>query len=73
MKSLLWLLVVAGAAVALAVLGRADSGYVLFFYPPWRVEMSMVFFAIAASSWLGRSAQTPVGLLLARSRMEGES
>ena len=48
MKSLLWLLVVAGAAVALAVLGRADSGYVLFFYPPWRVEMSMVFFAIAA-------------------------
>ncbi|HEU4352770.1 MAG TPA: heme biosynthesis HemY N-terminal domain-containing protein [Burkholderiales bacterium] len=48
MKSLLWLLAVAGAAVALAVLGRADSGYVLFFYPPWRVEMSMVFFAIAA-------------------------
>ena len=48
MKSLLWLLVVAGAAVALAVLGRADSGYVLFFYPPWRVEMSTVFFAIAA-------------------------
>ena len=48
MKSLLWLLVVAGAAVALAVLGRADSGYVLLFYPPWRVEMSMVFFAIAA-------------------------
>jgi HemY protein len=48
MKSLLWLLVVAGAAVALAVLGRADSGYVLFFYAPWRVEMSMVFFAIAA-------------------------
>jgi HemY protein len=48
MRSLLWLLAVAGAAAALAVLGRADSGYVLFFYPPWRVEMSMVFFAIAA-------------------------
>jgi HemY protein len=50
MKSLLWLLAVAGAAVALAVLGRADSGYVLFFYPPWRVEMSMVFFAIALAA-----------------------
>jgi HemY protein len=48
MKSLFWLLVVAGGAVALAVVGRSDSGYVLFFYPPWRVEMSMVFFAIAA-------------------------
>jgi HemY protein len=50
MKSLLWLLVVAAAAAALAVVGGADSGYVLFFYPPWRVEMSMVFFAIAAAS-----------------------
>jgi HemY protein len=48
MRSLLWLLAVAGAAVALAVAGRADSGYVLFFYPPWRVEMSLVFFAVAA-------------------------
>ena len=28
---------------------RASTpGYVLFFYPPWRVEMSMVFFAVAA-------------------------
>jgi len=50
MKSLLWLLAVAGAAVALAVIGRAHSGYVLLFYPPWRVEMSMVFFAIAAAA-----------------------
>jgi HemY protein len=50
MKSLFWLLAVAAAAAALAVIGRADSGYVLFFYPPWRVEMSMVFFAIAAAA-----------------------
>ena len=48
MRSLFWLLVVAAAAVALVLLARVDSGYVLFFYPPWRVEMSMVFFAIAA-------------------------
>jgi HemY protein len=48
MRSLLWLLAVAAAAVALVLAARVDSGYVLFFYPPWRVEMSMVFFAVAA-------------------------
>jgi HemY protein len=48
MKALFWLLVVSAAAVALVLLARVDSGYVLFFYPPWRVEMSMVFFGIAA-------------------------
>ncbi len=48
MKSLAWLLVVFAAAVALVLLARVDSGYVLFFYPPYRVEMSMVFFAVAA-------------------------
>ena len=50
MRSLFWLLVVFGAAVALVLLARVDSGYVLFFYPPWRVEMSMVFFAMAAAA-----------------------
>jgi len=48
MKSLLWVLLVSAAAVALVLLVRVDSGYVLFFYPPWRVEMSMVFFGVAA-------------------------
>ncbi|HEX6156528.1 MAG TPA: heme biosynthesis HemY N-terminal domain-containing protein [Burkholderiales bacterium] len=48
MKSLFWLLAVSAAAVALVLLARVDSGYVLFFYPPWRVEMSMVFFVAAA-------------------------
>jgi len=48
MKSLAWLLVVFAAAVALVLLARVDSGYVLFFYPPYRVEMSMVLFAVAA-------------------------
>jgi len=48
MKSLLWLLAVAAAAVALVLLARVDSGYVLFIYPPWRVEMSMVLFVAAA-------------------------
>jgi HemY protein len=48
MKSLLWLLAVAAAAVALVLLARVDSGYVLFIYPPWRVEMSMVLFVVGA-------------------------
>ena len=48
MKSLFWLLAVFAAAVALVLLARVDSGHVLFFYPPWRVEMSMVFFVAAA-------------------------
>ena len=48
MKSLFWLLAVFAAAVALVLLARVDSGHVLFFYPPWRVEMSMVLFVVAA-------------------------
>jgi HemY protein len=47
MRSLFWLLAVFAAAVALVILGRIDSGYVLFIYPPYRVEVSMLFFAIA--------------------------
>ncbi|TAK87596.1 MAG: heme biosynthesis protein HemY [Betaproteobacteria bacterium] len=45
MRSLFWLLAVFAAAVALVILGRVDAGYVLFIYPPYRVEVSMVFFA----------------------------
>jgi HemY protein len=48
MKSLFWLVAVSAAAVALVLAARVDSGYVLFYYPPYRIEMSMVFFAIAA-------------------------
>jgi HemY protein len=48
MRSLFWLLAVFAAAVALVILGRVDAGYVLFVYPPYRVEVTMIFFAIAA-------------------------
>jgi HemY protein len=48
MKSLFWLLVVFAAAVTLVLLARVDSGHVMLFYPPWRIEMSMVFFVGAA-------------------------
>jgi HemY protein len=47
MKSLFWLLAVFAAAVALVILGRVEAGYVLFIYPPWRVEMSILLFAVA--------------------------
>ena len=47
MRSLFWLLAVFAAAVALVLLGRADSSYVLFIHPPYRVEVSMLFFVIA--------------------------
>jgi HemY protein len=50
MRSLFWLLAVFAAAVALVLLARVDSGHVMFFYPPWRVEMSMVFFVAAAAA-----------------------
>jgi HemY protein len=49
MKSLAWLIVVFAAAVALVLFARVDSGYVLFYYPPYRVEMSVVLFAAAAA------------------------
>ena len=48
MRSLFSLLAVFAAAVALVVLGRVNAGYVLFVYPPWRVEFTMLAFAIAA-------------------------
>src|SRR6185436_1076251 len=48
MRSLFWLLAVFAAAVALVILGRVDAGYVLFVYPPYRVEMSMLLFAVSA-------------------------
>jgi HemY protein len=46
MRSLFWLLAVFAAAIALVVLGRVEAGYVLFTWPPYRVEMSMIFFAV---------------------------
>jgi HemY protein len=47
LKSLFWLLAVFAAAVGLVMLGRVDNGYVLVIYPPYRVEVTMLFFGIA--------------------------
>jgi len=48
MRSLAWLIAVFAAAVALVILGRVDAGYVLFVYQPYRIEVTMLFFALAA-------------------------
>jgi HemY protein len=48
MKFLFWLLAVCAAAVTVVVLGRVQPGYVLLVYPPYRIEMSLVFFAALA-------------------------
>jgi len=48
LRSLFWLLAVFAAAVALVILGRVDAGYVLFIFPPYRVELTMLFFAVVA-------------------------
>ena len=48
MKLLFWLLALAAAAVAFVVLARVDTGYVVFVWPPWQVQVSMVLFAVAA-------------------------
>ncbi|MGH8705037.1 MAG: heme biosynthesis HemY N-terminal domain-containing protein, partial [Burkholderiales bacterium] len=48
MRALFWLLAVFAAAVAIAVLGRLTEGFVLLVLPPWRVEVSLLLFAIAA-------------------------
>jgi HemY protein len=50
MRSLFWLLAVFAAAVALAIFGRVDEGYVLLVYPPYRVELSALFAAIALAA-----------------------
>jgi HemY protein len=48
MRSLFWLLAIIAAAVALVMLGRLDAGYVLFVVPPYRIEASLLFFAVAS-------------------------
>jgi len=48
MRGLFWLLVVVAAAVALAIYGRSIEGYVLLVYPPYRVEMALLFFGVLA-------------------------
>ena len=43
----IWVFGMAALAVALALAGRYGSGYAVFVMPPWRVEMSMMMFALS--------------------------
>ena len=53
MRGLLWLVAVFAAAVALVIFGRASDSYALFVYPPYRVEISLLFFAVLFATALG--------------------
>jgi HemY protein len=82
MKSLFWLLAVFAAAVALVVLGRVNAGYVLFVFPPWRVEFTMLAFSITALAlffvlyWifrlLGQTVALPASVRAYRARRRRE-
>jgi HemY protein len=53
MRALFWLLAVFACAVALAIIGRGNDGYALFVYPPWRVELSLIFFFVLFGAVFG--------------------
>jgi HemY protein len=53
MRALFWLLAVFACAVALAIIGRGNEGYALFVYPPWRVELSLIFFFVLFAASFG--------------------
>lgn len=53
MRALFWLLAVFASAVALAIIGRGNEGYALFVYPPWRVELSLIFFFVLFAALFG--------------------
>ncbi|HMA89540.1 MAG TPA: heme biosynthesis HemY N-terminal domain-containing protein [Burkholderiales bacterium] len=48
MRTLFWLLAAFAAAVALVIFGRMHDSYVLFVYPPYRLELSLLLFLILA-------------------------
>jgi len=50
MRALFWLLAVFAAAVAFAIIGRGNDGYALFVYPPWRIELSLIFFFVLVAA-----------------------
>src|SRR5437870_6765475 len=82
MRVLFWLLAVFAAAVALVILGRVGAGYVMFVYPPYRVELSLLFFVVAslagflllyaAMRLLGHAVSLPTYVRAYRSRRSRE-
>src|SRR5204863_243623 len=82
MRALFWVLTVFAAAVALVILGRVGAGYVMFVYPPYRVELSLPFFVVAslagfvllyaAMRLLGHAVSLPTYVRAYRSRRRRE-
>jgi HemY protein len=50
MRWLISLLIVGVLAVALALAGRYDPGYVVLVYPPWRMEISFIGFVLMVAA-----------------------
>lgn len=50
MRGLISVLIVAVLAVALAMAGRYDPGYVVLVYPPWRMEISFISFVLVLAA-----------------------
>lgn len=48
MRIFLWLLTLFGVATGLAVVARFNPGNVVFFYPPYRIDLSLNFFLLLA-------------------------
>ncbi|TCS34032.1 HemY protein [Paucimonas lemoignei] len=48
MRFFLWLLFIFAAAVGLAAVARFNPGNVVFFYPPYRIDLSLNFFLLLA-------------------------
>lgn len=48
MKALFWLVALFALAVAVALGARLNEGYVLLVFPPWRMEVSLNLFLVAA-------------------------
>lgn len=46
MRIFLWLLALFATAIGLAVVARFNAGNVVFFYPPYRVDLSLNFFVL---------------------------
>lgn len=47
-RRVLWFLIIAGVAIGVALLARANDGYAMFVAPPWRVEISLNAFIVGA-------------------------
>lgn len=48
MRTILWFLLLAAVAVGISIAARYNEGYVLLVLPPWRAELSLNLFLLAA-------------------------